>query len=299
MNVSKGADSMNKNNLPNNLYELRRQAGLSQEEFSERLGVSRQAVSKWERGEAYPDTENLIAISEMFSVTIDELLKSDNISSDAFDKQQEESANPTDSSNDSGFHVNVGNKVKLDLNGEITVDDEDTKVKIDFDNGDITVNDEDGQVKVGLGNGGIIVNSDDGVKVKLGKHGIEIHSSDDDNDVDDDDDDDNYPKGSVASIFYAVPYPIVMVVVFLALGIFFDAWYWAWTLFLTIPIYYPLISAIHRKRFSLFPYPVFITFLFCLFGMLWGIWHPMWIMYLTVPIYYPIASAIDRKIKKS
>ena len=281
---------MNKNNLPNNLYELRRQAGLSQEEFSERLGVSRQAVSKWERGEAYPDTENLIAISEMFSVTIDELLKSDNISSDAFDKQQEESANPTDSSNDSGFHVNVGNKVKLDLNGEITVDDEDTKVKIDFDNGDITVNDEDGQVKVGLGNGGIIVNSDDGVKVKLGKGHIVIN----------DDDDDEYigEKGTILSAFYAIPYPIITVVAFLALGLFFGAWYWAWTLFMTIPVYYSLLGTIRRKKLSHFAYPVFAAFIYCLLGMLCGIWHPGWLIFLTIPIYYPVAEAIDKSIKR-
>ncbi len=60
-----------------NLYNLRRRFGMSQEEFAERLGVSRQAVSKWERCEAYPDTENLIAISRLFGVTLDELVNSD------------------------------------------------------------------------------------------------------------------------------------------------------------------------------------------------------------------------------
>ncbi len=68
---------MNKNNLAENLYSLRQRASLSQEEFAEKLGVSRQAVSKWERSEAYPDTENLILISKMFGVTIDELLNAD------------------------------------------------------------------------------------------------------------------------------------------------------------------------------------------------------------------------------
>jgi len=48
--------------------------GLSQDEFAENLGVSRQAVSKWERNEAYPDTENLIAIAKFFNVKIDDLI---------------------------------------------------------------------------------------------------------------------------------------------------------------------------------------------------------------------------------
>ena len=291
---------MNKNNLPNNLYELRRKAGLSQEDFAERLGVSRQAVSKWERGEAYPDTENLIVISEMFSVTIDDLLRAENVNSDTSDSKnestnEEDEYHYADTANDGGFHVNVGNKVKLDLNGEITVDDEDTKVKIDFDNGDITVNDDDGQVKVGFGNGGITVNSDDGVKVKLGKRGIEIHNSDDDDDEDDDTSDGN----SITSILNSIPYPIVTTVAFLALGLFFGAWYWAWTLFMTIPIYYSLISAIRKRRFSNFAYPVFAAFLYCLFGMLFGIWHPGWLIFVTIPIYYPIAEAIDRYNRKN
>ena len=60
--------------LGDNLYELRKQKGISQDEFAENLGVSRQAVSKWERNEAYPDTENLIAISRFYGVTIDDLI---------------------------------------------------------------------------------------------------------------------------------------------------------------------------------------------------------------------------------
>lgn len=49
--------------------------GLSQEELGEKLGVSRQTVSKWENGTAYPDMLNLITISEFFGITIDELIK--------------------------------------------------------------------------------------------------------------------------------------------------------------------------------------------------------------------------------
>ena len=58
----------------NKLYELRRQKGFSQEELANRLNVSRQTVSKWEVGESDPDMENLVAISELFGVSLDELV---------------------------------------------------------------------------------------------------------------------------------------------------------------------------------------------------------------------------------
>ena len=286
---------MNKTNLPNNLYEIRRGAGLSQEEFAEKLGVSRQAVSKWERGEAYPDTENLIVISEMFGVTIDELLRSENIGADNKNEKAEESNNeePTDGS----FRVNVGDKVSLNLSGAITVDDDDTKVKIDLDKGDILVDDEDGQVKVNLGKSGILVNTDDGVKVKLGKGGIVVNTDDDDDDSDDDDDEDKARKASKLSILYKVPYPIVTVIAFLAIGLFAEGWYWAWTLFMTIPLYYSLLDSIRKKRLTEFAYPVFTAFLYCLFGMLYTWWHPGWLIFVTIPVYYPIAEGIDKYIK--
>ncbi len=58
----------------NKLYELRRQKGFSQEELANRLNVSRQTVSKWEVGESSPDMENLVAIGELFGVSLDELV---------------------------------------------------------------------------------------------------------------------------------------------------------------------------------------------------------------------------------
>ncbi len=60
--------------LGNKLYELRKQAGLSQEAFAEKLGVSRQAVSKWECGASLPDTDNLITIANLYNISLDELI---------------------------------------------------------------------------------------------------------------------------------------------------------------------------------------------------------------------------------
>ena len=59
------------------LQELRKQKGLTQEELAEQLYVSRTAISKWESGRGYPNIESLKAIAKFFSVTVDELLSSD------------------------------------------------------------------------------------------------------------------------------------------------------------------------------------------------------------------------------
>lgn len=56
------------------LYELRRAAGLSQEELAEKLSVSRQAVSKWENGAAQPELSKLVELSRLYGVSVDELL---------------------------------------------------------------------------------------------------------------------------------------------------------------------------------------------------------------------------------
>ena len=56
------------------LRMCRRQAGMSQEKLAEKLGVSRQAITKWETGTGMPDIENIMAISALFGISIDELL---------------------------------------------------------------------------------------------------------------------------------------------------------------------------------------------------------------------------------
>lgn len=57
------------------LYTLRKAANITQTELAERLNVSRQAVSRWEMGTAKPEVDTIIAISDIFGVTLDELLK--------------------------------------------------------------------------------------------------------------------------------------------------------------------------------------------------------------------------------
>ena len=57
---------------------IRQSEQLSQEQLAQKLNVTRQAVYKWESGKGYPDIQNLIILSELFDISIDELIKGDN-----------------------------------------------------------------------------------------------------------------------------------------------------------------------------------------------------------------------------
>ncbi len=204
--------------LGNKLYELRKKAGLSQEAFAEKLGVSRQAVSKWECGASLPDTDNLITISNLYGVSLDELVGKTSST------KPEENCAPVEE---------IRNCPDKD-------DDE-----------------------------------------------AEAYYSDDGTEAD--------KKRKVLRALHSLPYPIFITVVFLLWGFLLDGWGIAWTVFITIPVYYSILDCVRTKRFSAFAYPVFITFIYCFIGMQWDGWHPWWILYVTVPVYYAIASAIDKK----
>ena len=79
--------------IANKLVELRKKNGLSQEELADKLGLSRQAVSKWERAESSPDTDNLICLAKLYNVSLDELLNTDEtieeISREVKEKEEE------------------------------------------------------------------------------------------------------------------------------------------------------------------------------------------------------------------
>ena len=124
----------------NRLYELRKQHGYSQDELADKLNVSRQAISKWERSESSPDTDNLIALARLYGVSLDELLNytptntsADTKDSDAqtTDGNSENNSQSTQSTvNDDKtdaktfFCANKGDQVHIDENG-IYVHDKD------------------------------------------------------------------------------------------------------------------------------------------------------------------------------
>lgn len=67
------------------LKNIRKQAGMSQEQLAEKIGVSRQAITKWETGSGIPDIENIMAISALFDISIDELFSNEKIQKEQTD----------------------------------------------------------------------------------------------------------------------------------------------------------------------------------------------------------------------
>ena len=64
-------------NLGNNLFQSRKKTGLSQETVAEKLGVSRQTISKWETDETVPDIYQAKKLAELYNVSLDDLIEFD------------------------------------------------------------------------------------------------------------------------------------------------------------------------------------------------------------------------------
>ena len=106
----------------NRLCELRKAHNLSQEELADKLGVSRQAVSKWERSESSPDTDNLIQLAALYNISLDELLNG----KDAISLIEENSKN-----NKEIKEVEISKYIKVTLDGDeakVIYDDKDVEV---------------------------------------------------------------------------------------------------------------------------------------------------------------------------
>jgi len=73
-------------NLGEKIYKLRKEKGLSQEALAELVGTTRQAISKWENNQGYPETEKLLMLSNVFEVSIDFLLKDEKTETGAEEK---------------------------------------------------------------------------------------------------------------------------------------------------------------------------------------------------------------------
>lgn len=95
------------------LAELRKSRGLSQEELAEKLGVTRQAVSKWERAESAPDTDNLIELAKIYGVSIDELINGEKL-------PEEQTSEPADEKTDAN-NARSDNENKEENNGKAAV----------------------------------------------------------------------------------------------------------------------------------------------------------------------------------
>lgn len=130
-------------NFSEKLKEIRKNEGLSQEQLAEKIGVSRQAITKWETGKGLPDVENMVIIAEIFKITLDELVR------DSAAKQEPKapvfvSETIYDIDCEKHFDINIGNasaiilssgtdeKLHMKLSSE-TLEDIDTRFKIRLD----------------------------------------------------------------------------------------------------------------------------------------------------------------------
>ncbi len=93
-------------NLCDKIKKLRKENNLSQEQLAEKLNVSRQAISKWESNKAYPDIDNLILLRDIFNVTLDDLIISEN------NTKSEDINEATESSSDTKLYNIKSNNVK-------------------------------------------------------------------------------------------------------------------------------------------------------------------------------------------
>ncbi|PHF49039.1 transcriptional regulator [Bacillus pseudomycoides] len=94
-------------NLGPQLKKFRESKNFSQEDVARKVGVTRQAVYKWESNKSYPDIDNLILLSELFEVTIDELIKGSEDVREELDKKDKDECEDDDDENDFGFFIGI------------------------------------------------------------------------------------------------------------------------------------------------------------------------------------------------
>ena len=101
-------------NFSEKLKEIRKKEGISQEQLAEKIGVTRQAITKWETGKGLPDVENMVIIAEIFKTTIDELL-TDSVAKGAPETLEYISETVYDIDCEKHFDVNIGSAAAIML----------------------------------------------------------------------------------------------------------------------------------------------------------------------------------------
>lgn len=258
------------------LLELRKQNGFSQEGLAEKLGISRQAISKWERAEASPDTENLIALARIYKISLDELLGLEVPKTEESQRSVIDLTKETDK-----IHKKTPSKMRVmypegsaDCEEIYPQSNEDKSVYqpnvenrlcnyTDYNNYTDNISEEynnnsDSRERFGNFNASLIPEIDDKMFKRL----------------------------------MTFPYPIATGVLFLVLGSFYELWHPMWMLFLTIPLYYTTIPAIKYKNPNIFCYPVFVALLYLIIGFLYELWHPGWLLFTSIPFYYWVINLL-------
>ena len=261
--------------IADRLVKMRKKKGYSQEELADKLGLSRQAVSKWERAEASPDTDNLICLAKLYNVSIDELLSTEEDVETIVEEQvKKEEEKPSEDKENGDSKETDKDKPKGD--------------KIDIGPGGIHVIDKDGS-EVHVGISGIHIT--DSKKEEFKKHHFEACMSPKEKDF----------GGKISGIVLS-GLMLIALVVYILLGSLMGMWYNGWVVFLIPEIIASLVRAISSRKFSKFNMPFVSTFTYffvCMVvpGLSANLWHPMWVVFLAIPLYYILFGPIDAVLK--
>lgn len=242
--------------IANKLLQLRKEKGLSQEALAQELGISRQAISKWERAEASPDTDNLIELAKLYGISLDELL----LHEPTVTEEREDESFSKDTTYKDDEYVHVG-----------------------FDG--IHVKDDESEVHVSWK--GVHVTERNGDSVNIDDNGIYINGER--KDWNDDWSDFKHNKK------YDFPFGTLLFIGYIIYGIMTGHWHPTWIVLFTFPVFDSFVTAIRKRKFSSFAYPILTVMVFLWLGFTDSLWHPAWVIFLTIPCYYTIAHYIDRR----
>lgn len=278
------------------LVDRRKAVGLSQEALAAQLGVSRQAVSKWERSESSPDTDNLIALAALYGVSLDELLYGEAASdADSSEDGSTETVDEAKEAEDSAEHADCGDKplVDISLARGIHVIDPNKGEEVHVGWSGIHVTNERKGEEVHVGPGGVHIDTlegdghsvrtnDDGTVTidgetfsswkeahdKLDHHGKHFHTK-------------------VGRAWNKFPFPALVTLAYLVLGIVYGTWGMGLFLVFLIPIYYAIGDFIDRRRLSILIGSVYPAAAIAWFLYMWlclGQPHPAWVILITIPV---------------
>lgn len=311
------------------LAARRKQAGLSQEALADKLGVSRQAVSKWERAESLPDTDNLIALAALYGLTLDELLWKETDESDSRASQPTTvAANATETSGavaDEGSTDGTASGPSRNDNGAESgenedVDEGDDYAHVSFRDG-IHVRDAKKGEEVHIGwNGVHVTNRKKGEEVHVGWDGVHVEqpnasgTTDNPKSVHVDSSGviigeqhfENWREAHKAykrkpeRAWRSFPFPLVVLVAYLLLGLLANAWLPGLMLAFAVPAYYVIGDAWEKRRLSRLIgglYPIGAIAWFCWMAFALDQAHPAWVVFLTIPL-VEILCTWSRKTRK-
>ena len=278
------------------LVDRRKAAGLSQEALAAQLGVSRQAVSKWERSESSPDTDNLIALAALYGVSLDELLYGEAASdADGSEDGSTETVDEAKEAEDSAEHADCGDKPLVDISlarGIHVIDpNKGEEVHVGW-NGIHVTNERKGE-EVHVGPDGVHVDTleDDGHSVRTNDDGtVTIDGETFSSWKEAHDKLDHHGKHfhtKVGRTWNKFPFPALVALAYLVLGIVYSTWGMGLLLVFLVPVYYAIGDFIDRRHLSKLIECVYPAAAIAWFLYMWLCLeqpHPAWVILITIPV---------------